>query len=178
MEDEEKELVFADETTIYRQPPVGRSYYPAGRRQPPAWKAPHYDSKRRISASLNVKDGRVQFISRSKIGVEGLKIFIRELSKFYQKAKKIYLVWDNWVIHTNPGVLEYLSRFPRIEVLWLPTYAPWTNAIEKLWLKLKEEVIVMHRYSDNWEGLKKKVDEFLGGYESGSSELLHYVGLA
>ena len=65
----------------------------------------------------------------------------------------------------------------RVELLWLPTYAPWTNPIEKLWLKLKQEVVVMHRYSARWPELKQRIADFLGGYDRPSPDLLRFVGL-
>jgi putative transposase len=43
------------------------------------------------------------------------------------------VIQDNWNIHTHPEVLTALARYPRIKPVWLPTYAPWLNPIEKLW---------------------------------------------
>ena len=36
--------------------------------------------------------------------------------------------------------MEALFQWPRIEPVWLPTYAPWLNPIEKLWRWLRQEV--------------------------------------
>lgn len=41
-----------------------------------------------------------------------------------------------------------------IELLMLPTYASWTNPIEKLWRKLKQEELHLHRFQDEWSGLR------------------------
>ena len=67
-----------------------------------------------------------------------------------------------------------------IELLFLPTYAPWTNPVEKLWKKLKQEVVCLHRFADAWEGLKQKVRDFLQALilpSSATATLLRYVGL-
>ena len=68
-----------------------------------------------------------------------------------------------------------LSR--RVELLWLPTYAPWTNPIEKVWRKLYQEVLHQHRLVAEWPKLIARVTRWLAAYARGSMELLHYVGL-
>ncbi len=89
----------------------------------------------------------------------------------------MYVVQDNWSIHRHPDVVEALTSMPRIEPVWLPTYAPWLNPVEKLWRKLKQEVLHLHRLSEQWERLKQRVAAFLASFSSGSAALLRYVGL-
>ncbi len=55
----------------------------------------------------------------------------------------------------------------------LPTYAPWNNSIEKLWHLLKKQVLHLHRFVNDWEGLKQRVHQALDQY----LQLLRYVGL-
>jgi len=59
----------------------------------------------------------------------------------------------------------------------LPTYAPWLNPVEKLWRKLKQAVLYLHRLGDDWQGLQRHVTSFLDSFAAGSAQLLHYVGL-
>jgi hypothetical protein len=65
-----------------------------------------------------------------------------------------------------------------IHLIWLPTYAPWTNPIEKLWRCLKQDVLHLHRYQDDWQGLRARVDAFFAQFATGSPDLLRYVGLS
>lgn len=85
-------------------------------------------------------------------------------------------MWDNWPTHRHPEVLAKAEQLG-IEILWLPTYAPWTNPIEKLWRWVRQEVVHHHRLSDRWEELKRRVAAFLERFSDGSPELLRYVGL-
>jgi hypothetical protein len=41
-------------------------------------------------------------------------------------------------------VAEALCGLPRLQSVWLPTYAPWLNPIEKLWRWLRQDVLKMH----------------------------------
>jgi hypothetical protein len=62
-------------------------------------------------------------------------------------------------------------------MLCLPTYASWCNPIEKLWRWLEQDILHLHRLSDDWAALKQAVACFLDGFADQSLELLRYVGL-
>jgi hypothetical protein len=64
-----------------------------------------------------------------------------------------------------------------IQIVPLPTYAPWTNPIEKLWKKLQQDYLKMHRKADLWNELKEGVESYLDQFKEGSATLLRYVGL-
>lgn len=65
-----------------------------------------------------------------------------------------------------------------IEIIQLPTYAPWTNPIEKLWRWVRQSILHLHRLTDEWEILQQRVIAFMEQFKGGSQELLRYVGLA
>ena len=69
-----------------------------------------------------------------------------------------------------------LAKLP-IEILQLPTYAAWTNPIEKLWRWGRQSVIHLHRLSNDWQALQDKALAFMQQFKGGSQQLLHYVGL-
>ncbi len=99
------------------------------------------------------------------------------IAKTYSRAKTIYVVQDNWSIHTHPDVLTAVGAYPQIKPIWLPTYAPWLNPIEKLWRWLKETILKMHRLANDWPALHQRVTDFLEQFARGSKQLLRYVGL-
>lgn len=65
-----------------------------------------------------------------------------------------------------------------IQLVTLPTYASWCNPIEKLWRRLRQKVLYVHRHADDLDGLRKLVMDFLTQFGSGSLSLLQYIGLA
>jgi len=69
-----------------------------------------------------------------------------------------------------------LEKLP-IEIIQLPTYAPWTNPIEKLWRWVRQSVLHLHRLCEDWKTLKSKVITFMSQFIGGSQSLLRYVGL-
>lgn len=172
-------LLYGDEKTFYRQPISGRAYGPrggGGRDQPRAPRSYRGNTKQRLIAVLNAVSGRVTFAAAGKMGLGNLLAFVRRVRTAYP-TQRISLCWDNWPVHAHPQLLAALAAH-RIEVLPLPTYAPWTNPTEKLWNWLGEEVLVMHHMADRWSELKQNVHDFLARFAGPSPQLLRYTGLS
>lgn len=172
-------LLYSDEVTVYRQPPVGAAYAAqgsGGKHQAHANRSHASNTKLRVVGVLDAVLGRVLFATGSKIGVKALCRFFKQVRQAYGEAVRLVWVWDNWLIHRHPEVVAAAAA-SRIELLSLPTYAPWTNPIEKLWRKLHEELLCMHPYSNQWEVLKQRVKAFLQSYDRSAPDLLCYVGL-
>lgn len=193
-------LLFEDEFTLYRHPSLAQAFAGAGKSQVLAELGYKGNYTWRIAAALNVWSGQVVYHSARVMDLTRLILFYRKLTSAYP-AQKIYLVQDNWPVHHHPDLIAALqaqdfpfglhasprwSRNPNrkvdhlqlpIRLLSLPTYASWTNPIEKLWRLLKQEVLHLHRYEDDWQGLKQRVFSFLDEFSAGSQDLLRYVGL-
>jgi transposase len=193
-------LLYGDEVTYYRQPSLGYGYAEAGRAQPRAERSTRSNGTTRVIGALDAATGRVVSRQQAKIGVPALIRFYRDLVAAYP-GRRIFLVLDNWPVHYHPDVLAALepqtSPFrcfrppswpdvpsPRakrlnlpIQLVPLPTYSPWLNPIEKLWRKLKQEVLHLHRSAENIPALRALVLDFLARFQGGSTDLLRYVGL-
>ena len=87
------------------------------------------------------------------------------------------MIQDNWSVHQHPEVLQALAGYPRLQPVWLPTYAAWLNPIEKLWRWVRQDVLKLHRLADDWVELRQRVRVFLEQFARGSCDLLRYVGL-
>ena len=99
------------------------------------------------------------------------------LATAYPQAQKIYVVLDNWSIHRPPDVTQALSPYPQLERGWLPTYAPWLNALEKPWRWLRQEWLTLPRGAEHGDELRQQVRALLAPFAAGSQDLLPYVGL-
>lgn len=168
-------LLYGDECSVHRQPTLAPTYAPVGT-VPVARQVPAADLTLRLAGALDALDGRVTWLGRMSMGVDGLKRFLRRLRRAYPDGETLLLVWDNWPVHQHPAVLAEAAKWD-IQLLWLPTYAPWLNPIEKLWRKLKQEVLHHHRLAHDWRALKAAVAHFLDRFPYASPDLLHYVGL-
>ena len=170
-------LLYQDELTYYRRPSLARAYATRGSKEPKALLGYSRNKKRRIAGSLNWLNGQFDARQSAHCGVSQLKDYYQQLEAAYPDVETIYLAQDNWPTHRHPDLLAYFAT-GRIVPLWLPTYAPWTNPCEKVWLRLKQEVLHLHPFQDDWAALQAAVQRWLDQWHSPSPDLLHYVGLS
>jgi hypothetical protein len=169
-------LVYQDEFTAYRRPSVAQAWHQAGGPGRPAELGQKANNERRLIGALDAVDGRVFCWQRAHADVGTLIRYYQALADAYPSAEKIYVAQDNWPVHFHPQVIEAL-RPTKVHLLRLPTYAPWTNPIEKMWRRLKQELLHQHDFGDNWEGLKGAICAWVQKWSGPSPGMLRYVGL-
>jgi transposase len=170
--------LFLDEVGYTRWPLPAADWGPgAPAPRPVADRAGSKQQLWRVIGALNALTGQVDYRDGYIIGRAKVSAFYRQLDRAYPAARQIYVIQDNWSIHRHPDVLATLATLPRLEPVWLPTYAPWLNPIEKLWRWLKEDVLKQHRLATAWAALRQRVNAFLDQFAAGADDLLHYVGL-
>lgn len=193
---------FEDELSFYRQPSLAYAYECMGQCQPLAKLGLKSNSVWRVAGLLNAWSGQVLYEQDSHIGIPKLVKLYQQAVAAYPEAAPLFIAEDNWPVHAHPDVLAALrpQSFPHglyrpsnwptepspkakhlnlpIRILFLPTYAPWTNPIEKLWKFVRQEVLHLHRFEDDWPGIKQAVMSCLDQFAQGSNDLLRYVGLS
>ncbi len=171
-------VLFLDEMGYYRWPQPARDWSLAAPAPAPvASRGGENNQQWRIIGVLNAITGQVDYRDNYVVGRQQVIAMYRQIEQAYPQAERIYVVQDNWSIHQHPDVLSGIAQWPRIEPVWLPTYAPWLNPIEKLWRWLRQDVLKMHRLASDWQELRQRVRRFLDQFSDGSPELLRYVGL-
>ena len=126
---------------------------------------------------MNARTGQVAYLQNYIIGRAKVIEFYERLNRQYRHAQKVYVIEDNWNVHSLPEVQVALADMPRLEIVPLPTYASWLNPIEKLWRWVRQRILHHHRLSDRWTELRGRVAAFFDQFRHGSRELLKYVGL-
>ena len=85
----------------------------------------------RVIGALQASTGQVLQLADHIIGRRGVCDLLCQIHQAYKQVEKIYVIWDNWPVHAHKEVFDTLKLLPKIELVWLPTYAPWLNPIEK-----------------------------------------------
>ena len=166
--------VFLDEFGYQRWPEVAPTW---GGEARVAQRAGNNQQWRTIGA-LNALTGQVNYLDGYIVGRQQGIQFYGLLDRAYpKKVELIYVIQDNWNIHTHPDVLTAVAAYPRLKPVWLPTSAPWLNPIEKLWRWLRQDILKMHRWVEDWPRVKQRVRDFLEQFAHASLTLLRYVGL-
>ena len=169
-------FLYADEHTALLRPRVGRAY---SRRGAQGAKATGSASRLiRLAGVLDVATGQVLVRRRGSFNVKEMYRFFYHVEQHYPEVDVISIALDNWPNHFHGYVRDNLARIPsKIRLLPLPTYAPWTNPIEKFWKKLNREFMTQHCYGHSLRAFHDALDLWLDKHREESAALLHEVGL-
>ena len=171
-------VLFQDEGTFYRQPSQAWLWAYMGRAQPRMPYSHRENTRMRVVAYLNATTGAVHAEDMSSVTAARLARNVSGISSWHPDAEVIYVVMDNWPVHRHPKVAAALGCQPRVEVLWLPTYAPWLNPMEKGWRWTRQRVTHAHPWSDDFGEFREHVRGEFERLSDGSEEFLRYVGLS
>ena len=166
-----------DEVTDSRKASVAPADARRGADRPRAEQGWGAHTSRRIAGCLDAATGQRFSWQRAHFDAPTLLRFYEALEAAYPQAEQLFVIQDNWPTHTAQEVVAGL-RGSTITVVPLPTYAPWTTPIEKVWRKRYAEVLHLHPWVDAWDQLQAAVQRWLDHYTAPSNHLLRYVGLA
>ena len=197
--------LFLDEVTSERQPTRARAYAAAGHAPPRASRSHQTNTLTRVIAALDAGTGRVFHARHSRISLPAQVAFSQQRVAACPTHERLYVVLDNWPRHFHPDRLVAREpqepRFPLrtppnwptqpsatarrrwgelhlpIQRLPLPTYAAWTNPIEKLWRKRRQELLHLHPWADDLATLRAMLETWLDQFRSGDAALRRDVGL-
>ncbi len=96
--------------------------------------------------------------------------FFKLILKHYSSAPKIILFLDNATYHRAENVFEWLEEHPKLQVEFLPTYAPNLNLIERFWRFAKEK-LVRNTYYEKYKTFRATVFQFLNNVHKYRHEL-------
>ncbi len=103
------------------------------------------------------------------INAEWAADFLMEIGKKNPAAKKIRVFSDN-AGYFKKVEKDGLLTDKRIEIIWLPTYSPNLNLIERLW-KLMKKKALKNKYYGTAKGFREKIREFFENIKSYKKEL-------
>ena len=171
-------VLYQDEFGFTLQPTVAKDWTETGTKYPLARQSHRSQETCYGIGALNPHTGDVIYQQVENCTIVALHTFYTQICQRYPQAEHIYLIQDNRAIHFHPNLIEALlpqtSPFAKptppkwtgkpskkigklaklpIEILQLPTYAAWTNPIEKLWRWVRQSVIHLHRLSNDWQAL-------------------------
>jgi transposase len=124
-------LFFADELDIHLLAKIGYEWMPKGTQvevMTPGTNRKHY-----LAGALNYLTGRMLSVVGERknrwLFIDLLKVIDHRWSA--AKFTRVYVVVDNYRIHTAKAVQAWLSKHPRFELVFLPAYCPRANPIER-----------------------------------------------
>jgi transposase len=138
-------LLFADELDIQLLPKSGYQWMPKGTQVEVL--TPGKNEKRYLAGAWDHRTGVVH----SCVGPRKTNALFRHLLDVLEtryparRYDRIYVVLDNYKIHKAQAVERWLAVHPRFELLWLPTYCPRANPIERIFGDTHDKVTRNHK---------------------------------
>jgi DDE superfamily endonuclease len=138
-------LLFADELDLHLLPKVGAQWM--SRATQVEVMTPGKNERRYLAGALDTRTGQVHhclwFRKMTGLFLDLLNVIDRAYPA--PQFHRIYVVADNGKIHKAAAVQRWLRQPPRGVLLFLPTYCPRANPIERCFGDLHDKVTRNHR---------------------------------
>jgi putative transposase len=124
-------MVFADELDIHLLPKVGAAWMPQGTQEEVM--TPGKNEKHYLAGALHLATGKLLYCLGPRKNNGLFRDLLTLLDTTYPApgVTHMYVVADNYCIHKAKAVEQWLAKHPRFTLLWLPTYCPRANPIER-----------------------------------------------
>jgi hypothetical protein len=125
-------MVFADARDIHLLPKVGAAWMPQGTQD--KIMTPGTNEKCYLAGALELATGKVRY-GRGPRNNNGLfRALLTLLAHTYpaSSVRRISVVVDNYRMHKAKAAEQWIASHPRFALLWLPTYCPRANPIERV----------------------------------------------
>lgn len=100
---------------------------------------------------LNVTDGHVLTHQAEARNSKEFVTSLGNMLDYYANAQRIIIILDNLSVHHSNAVKLALEAYPQVELVFLPTKAPWLNMIERFWRPYKRIALKGKRFETTEE---------------------------
>ena len=120
---------------------------------------PGTNAKRAFFGALDAASGRLHWVDHARKLAVSFVAFLTQVAAAYPEGR-LLLALDNVRMHDAKVVRRWLSANPRVELLWLPTYAAHeVNPIERIW-GLMKSAVAANRLMGSIEALTASAGRF------------------
>lgn len=126
-----------------------------------------------LNGALNWSDKTAIVLEEEKINKEATVHLLETIAK-KQKHGKIYMILDNASYYHARMVKNWVLRHPRFKLLFIPSYSPNLNLIERLW-RFFHQKVTWNRYFETFQEFRNTSLDFfknLKPYEKDLQTLL------
>jgi transposase len=143
-------LFFADELDISLLAKVGYQWMPKGEQVEVM--TPGTNKKRHLAGALNITTGTIAHCVWYRKPTGLFLALLQTLDRTYPARTFFHLqvVVDNAKIHHAAAVAKWLAAHPRFELLYLPTYCPQANPIERAFGDVHDKCTRNHTRKRIW----------------------------
>lgn len=122
-----------------------------------------------LHGAINAETYQVTIIESDSVNAESTVTLLQSIEQAYPFSKEIFIILDNAKYHYGKIVKEYLSS-SKIKLVFLPSYSPNLNLIERLWKFFKKKVLY-NQYYENVDVFRKACIKFFRNIRDYHGEL-------
>lgn len=126
-------------------------------------------SRLNLNGALNLKNHQAVVLEEKTINHKATIKLFKKLLKKHPKGK-IHLILDNASHHHHHTLKPFLKKHRRLKTVFLPTYSPNLNLIERLW-RFFHQKVTNNRYFETFEEFRETTVKFFKNLDNYQEEL-------
>lgn len=164
---QEDAIYFMDATHPHHNPVAGYGWIKRGRDH----EIRTNTGRRRINinGAISTEDMRPVIRYDDSINAQSTLQLFEQIEQVNQSAKRIYIICDNARYYRSKLVKAYLEN-SKIELIFLPPYAPNLNLIERYWKFFKKKILYA-KYYETFGQFKAACDSFFDNWQDYQEDL-------
>lgn len=129
-----------------------------------------------INGAFNLEDLTVTTHFSETINAQTTMEMFDKIQMAYKDKTTIYLIIDNATYYKNKDVQAYLAKQDcRIKLIFLPSYSPNLNFIERLWKYMKKYIIGV-KYREKFKEFEQDIHYFFDNIDQHEEKLRKFIG--
>jgi transposase len=100
-----------------------------------------------LHGAINIETLEMTVIESETINADSTVELLEILNQKYPLSSKLHIILDNARYHYSEEVKEFLSENERINLVFLPSYSPELNLIERVWKYFKKNILYNKYYA-------------------------------
>jgi transposase len=126
-----------------------------------------------LHGAINAETYQVTIIESETVNADSTLDLLNAIEQAYPLAKEIYIILDNAKYHYAKTVKEFISD-SKIKLVFLPSYSPNLNLIERLWKFFKKKVLY-NRYHENIKTFRDACIKFFRNIHMYHDEISNFM---
>lgn len=134
-----------------------------------------------INGAIDIDRMSCTTVMDDSVNAQSTIKLLKKIERKHRKSEKIYIICDNARYYRSRLVTEYLKD-SKVELVFLPAYAPNLNLIERYW-KYFRKIVLYNRYYEKFDDFKisceiffKNIKQHKTALRSLLTENFHIVG--
>jgi len=128
-----------------------------------------------LHGAINAETMEMTLIESDTINRDSTVQLLEVLDRKYSYATEIIVILDNASYHYSQEVRDVIVNSSRLKLVYLPTYSPELNLIERVWKFFKKKVLY-NKYYENLAAFRKATIRFFQNFDDYTDEMLSLLG--